>query len=529
MDTFKIKLSGIILLALLAVNEAGAQISPGDLSKPHEFLEGITNCTQCHVLGNKITGEKCLECHTEIKNRISAGKGYHSSAEVKGKQCIECHSDHHGKTFQLVRLNTVEFNHNLTGYTLSTPHSKLECNECHAAKFITDQKVREKKFTYMGVKTDCLTCHEDYHMNTLSPSCLNCHGQETFKTAPSFNHAKARFKLAGKHKSVDCAKCHKVETVNGSKFQEFRGVAFASCTNCHKDPHQNKFGQSCARCHNEESFSIIKGINNFDHSKTQYPLVDKHLNVDCKACHKTKFTDPLKFDRCTDCHEDYHKAQFAVKGISPDCSSCHNVKGFTSFSYTLEQHNKGVFPLKGAHAAQACSECHKKQAEWSFRSIGRDCRDCHNDIHKSFIDIKYYPDENCKVCHTEAAWTGVTFDHSKTEFPLTGAHTKPGCATCHITRKGVGPIIQKFSGLPADCSSCHNDNHQGQFGPAACTTCHVTENWKLSKFDHSKTNFPLDGQHINVSCAGCHKPQQKGGMTFTLYKLNDYKCESCHF
>ncbi len=511
--------------------EATAQISPGDLSKPHEYLEGITNCTKCHILGNKITGEKCLDCHTEIKERISAGKGYHSSAEIKGKQCIECHNEHHGKNFQLVRLNTEEFDHNHTGFTLSTPHSKVECAECHNPKFIGDPKISEKKFTYLGVKRECLTCHEDYHLNTLSPSCLNCHSPETFKTAPAFDHNNARFKLAGKHKSVDCIKCHKSETVNGARFQEFRGVAYASCVNCHKDPHQNKFGQNCRQCHSEQSFTTIKGISNFNHNKTSFPLEEKHLTVECNSCHKTNFTDPLKHDRCTDCHPDYHKSQFANKGISPDCSTCHSVKGFTTFSYTLEQHSRNQFPLRGAHAAQPCISCHRKQTEWAFRNIGIVCSDCHTDIHKSFINTKFYPGGNCLVCHNESAWRGVSFDHSKTSFPLTGAHSGQSCSTCHITRNPAGTLTQKFA-LETNCSACHNDNHQGQFntkGMETCTDCHVTDNWEPSKFDHSRASFKLDGKHAGVPCAGCHKTQQNGAVRFTLYKIKDYRCESCHF
>ena len=47
-----------------------AQLSPGDLTTAHSHLDGISNCTQCHVLGNKVSSEKCLVCHTEIKERI---------------------------------------------------------------------------------------------------------------------------------------------------------------------------------------------------------------------------------------------------------------------------------------------------------------------------------------------------------------------------------------------------------------------------------------------------------------------------
>ncbi|MGB8491587.1 MAG: cytochrome C [Bacteroidales bacterium] len=522
----------LILVAIIVSGPSFAQISPGDLAKPHEFLEGITNCTKCHEIGNKITGEKCLGCHTEINDRIKAGKGYHSSSGVKGRECIECHSDHHGKNFQLVRLNNSGFDHNLTGFSLSVPHSKLECTACHTGKFIKESKIREKKFTYLGLGTACLDCHADYHLGTLSSSCLTCHSPGSFKTAPAFNHSKTRFALAGKHKSVECVKCHKMETVNGNKFQEFRGVAFASCTNCHKDPHQNKFGQDCRKCHNEESFTSVTAISNFDHSKTKFPLVDRHLTVSCKSCHKNKLTAPLKYDRCTDCHEDYHKGQFTANGIAPDCNECHNVKGFALSTFTIDRHNQGAFPLRGAHSAQPCNECHWKQDAWTFAGLGKECRDCHPDIHKQFISSKFYPDENCRACHNETAWRQVTFDHSATQFKLTGAHAKTSCTVCHISRTAGGEFVQKFEGLGTDCISCHNDVHQGQFSgnsQGTCTVCHVTDNWMPSKFDHSKTAFPLDGKHTEVSCSACHKALTKGNISYTLYKIKDFRCEACHF
>ncbi len=155
--------------------EAPGQISPGELSDPHSHLTGISNCTQCHVLGNKVSNDKCLACHSEILGRINQQKGYHSSSEVTGKQCFNCHSEHNGKNFQLIRLDITKFDHNLTGYTLSVPHAKQECKECHAPAIISDQKLKARKSTYLGVNTECLTCHADYHLKTLSPVCTNCH------------------------------------------------------------------------------------------------------------------------------------------------------------------------------------------------------------------------------------------------------------------------------------------------------------------------------------------------------------------
>ena len=521
---------GIILVIFLSHLNMSGQISPGDLATAHSHLEGLSNCTQCHVLGNKVSGEKCLVCHIEIKDRITLQKGYHSSVEVKSKDCIICHSDHHGKNFRMIRFDTAKFDHNLTGFTLSVPHAKEHCNDCHNSKFISDQQVKTRKYTFLGLGTNCLNCHEDYHRKTLSPDCLSCHNPDSFKPASKFNHDNTRFRLAGKHESVDCAKCHKVETVSNKKFQDFRVTQF-NCSNCHKDPHQNKFGQNCSQCHNEESFEIVKGVNGFDHNKTDFKLEDKHITVNCKACHKTKFTDPLKFKLCTDCHSDYHKMQFAKNGISPDCSQCHSTKGFGSFSFTLEQHNLSTFPLQGAHIAIPCIDCHKKQTEWNFKGIGKNCKDCHKDIHKDLIDPKYYPDEDCKICHKEDSWDNISFDHSKTEFKLTGAHQNKNCKTCHIIKISNSASQPKFSGLPVNCSACHEDNHNRQFeknGITVCIECHNTENWKATLFNHNNAAFKLDGKHIGVPCSKCHRPQQEGSSFYVKYKLKVFTCESCH-
>jgi hypothetical protein len=522
----------ITLTLFLTGLNLNAQLSPGDLSNSHTNLEGISNCTQCHVLGNKVSDDKCLACHIEVKDRITTSRGYHSSADVKGKQCFSCHSEHNGKNFQLIKLDISKFDHNLTGFNLSVPHSKKQCNDCHNSRFISDPKAKSKKFTYEGVQTACLACHADYHQQTLSSECLSCHNPESFKPAAKFNHLTARFQLNGKHKTVDCLKCHKVEMLNGKKFQEFRGLQFANCTNCHKDPHQNKFGQNCRQCHTEESFLAVKNTKGFDHSKTAFNLEDKHLQVDCNKCHKTKYTDPIKHDRCTDCHTDYHHGQLAKNGILPDCSQCHNVKGFTMFSFTLEQHNQAAFPLKSSHEATPCTDCHKKQEKWSFREIGKSCIDCHKDIHQTFLAAKYYPERDCRACHNEKMWGDVSFDHSKTGFVLSGAHKKQDCKVCHFKKDAAGTEKQKFAGLPTNCSACHSDKHFNQFqknGVTDCTLCHDTDNWKASRFNHNNTAFRLDGKHAGVACAKCHKSTHDGSNVYILYKIKEFKCESCHF
>ena len=522
----------IIGIFIFGTDPASAQISPGDLSNTHAYLEGVSNCTKCHDVGNKVTRAKCLTCHQIIKSNILAKKGYHASAEVSGKECVVCHNEHHGRNFQIIRFDKKTFVHSKTGYELKGAHARLECNGCHKPAFIGDVRLKKKPSTYMGLNQACLSCHEDYHKGKMSPKCNNCHSFETFKNATGFDHNTTRFPLLGKHKTVACEKCHKTEIVDGKPKQIFRGLEFANCTACHKDVHDNKFGQNCRKCHSEESFHSVKGMKSFDHDKTNFKLIGKHALVECKACHKTSLTAPIRHDHCNNCHADYHNKDFAKNGVSPDCNQCHNNNGFTPSEYTIEKHNLTKFPLEGAHLATPCMACHKKQGKWSFRNMGKNCIDCHENVHKGFIQDKYMSDNNnCTVCHNVTSWKKVTFDHNKTNFKLDGAHAKLLCSECHYPKNNLGVRTQKFSGLSSDCASCHKNNHVGQFevnGKTDCIKCHDDKSWTQTKFDHNTSRFKLEGAHAVAKCYECHKEVTDEKGKYIQYKFKSIECITCH-
>ena len=90
----------MMTLALAIPGWGFAQLSPGDLARPHAQLEGLKNCTKCHETGEQITGKNCLSCHTLLSERIDAGKGLHAGPDHK--DCVRCHSDHHGREFEIV-------------------------------------------------------------------------------------------------------------------------------------------------------------------------------------------------------------------------------------------------------------------------------------------------------------------------------------------------------------------------------------------------------------------------------------------
>ncbi|MEI7504046.1 MAG: cytochrome C [Paludibacter sp.] len=525
------KLSIFVLFILLG-SSAFAQISPGELSNPHAYLEGVSNCTKCHDVGNKVTREKCLACHDDIRQSIVTKKGYHASSEVTGKACMVCHNEHHGKNFQIIRFDKKSFNHAKSGFELKGQHAKEECKACHKAEFISDPRLKKKaSTTYLGLKQECLTCHFDYHQGKLSNKCTDCHGFDSFKKATGFDHSDTRYPLLGKHRTVVCLACHKTEIVNGKKVQKFTSLPFANCTPCHEDVHKNKFGQNCKQCHTEESFFFNKSMKAFDHDKTNFKLIGEHKQVECKECHKKSLTAPLKHDQCKDCHADYHKGEFAKNGVSPDCNQCHTNNGFTPSTFTIEQHNKHKFKLEGAHLATACAACHKKEKDWTFQKMGHKCVDCHTNVHKGIMDEKFIPNENCKVCHNVKSWKTVTFDHNRTDFKLIGAHTKAACAFCHYRRNENGIKTQKFGGTSKECSSCHRDSHFGQFavnGKTDCTRCHGNDDWHDSKFDHNTSRFKLDGAHAKVKCEECHKTIRNGKGKYIEYKFDDISCSKCH-
>lgn len=528
----KLSIFFICISLIFLIIDGFAQLSPGKLTTAHTKLEGLSNCTSCHELGNKVTNSKCLDCHKEIKKLISLKKGYHNSSEVQGKECFVCHNEHHGLNFQIVHFDTTKFDHNLAGYELKGKHAKISCKACHQDKNIKSKVSQKTEKTYLGLDTKCLSCHTDYHQKTLSEDCASCHGPDSFKPTVNFKHEKTKFPLRGSHAKVDCLKCHLKEQKEGKDFQRFSGIEFANCTACHKDVHENKFGNDCRKCHSESSFHQVQGMNSFDHSKTNFPLIGKHETLDCKKCHKQSYTTPIKYKRCTDCHSDFHKGQFRKNEISPDCNECHTVKGFQGSSYSFERHNKTGFKLEGAHAATPCLACHKKTEEWKFKDVDKHCVSCHQNIHQNHIRDKFIPEGKCETCHTVFTWNQVTFDHKITEFDLKGKHAEKTCHDCHFKKTEDGQVVQQFMELKTNCESCHLDIHQKQFsknGATECTVCHGGfENWKADRFDHSTTRFKLDGGHKDVSCKKCHMENKSGTIPFTQYKNTKMLCSSCH-
>ncbi len=509
----------IIITIFLLTPLFASQFSPGDLNMSHAQLEGLGNCLKCHEVGKKLSQDKCLSCHVTLKKNIQNNKGLHSKPEYK--DCLTCHKEHIGKNSQLVRWegSKEHFPHDKTGYHLEGKHSQVSCEKCHTAK-----QIANKKTSYLGLSTDCLSCHKDQHQQKFSSKCLECHSMDSWKSIKNFNHSKTGFPLEGKHTQVACSKCH---NSNQLSVKDITHKTVRDCLSCHKDQHQQQLSPKCTNCHGLNSW---KPAINFDHDKTNYKLTGKHTKTQCIQCHKRingqgsmQFKNIL-YATCNQCHEDKHKGRFGTS-----CEKCHTTDSWKNLTNSSAfNHDLTRYPLKGKHTAVKCLGCHK-DGNYTTPLVYGKCTDCHKNYHKNYEDIK-----PCETCHTVNSFKPsdytTTHHNTQTNFKLAGAHLAVSCKACHLR---PGSTQWDFRLKETKCTDCHKSNHKGLFSLKNewknCEDCHNDKNWIATKFNHnSDSRYPLDGAHNKLSCKVCHQVQNSSGGKTSIYQPLPLTCKGCH-
>jgi nitrate/TMAO reductase-like tetraheme cytochrome c subunit len=283
-------------------------------------------------------------------------------------------------------------------------------------------------------------------------------------------------------------------------------------------PHGAALREACASCHRADGWKPARIAPDFKHADKTFPLTGAHVRTTCMSCHKS-----LDFrgaqTSCASCHTDTHNGE-----LGTTCQRCHNTRSFVDRGAAVRSHEGSRFPLRGAHALATCESCHQRTAPGQQRFLARNatCASCHMDTFQAtkspaHTAAKFSTD--CTSCHTITTWTGATFDHNTTTFPLTGRHLLTTCAGCHADKV--------FTGKSKVCSSCHAPDaakatapkHDGF--PTACESCHTTSGWPGAKFDHDQmTKFALTGGHKAATCAQCHGDK--------VYKGKPTTCVSCH-
>lgn len=275
-------------------------------------------------------------------------------------------------------------------------------------------------------------------------------------------------------------------------------------TSLHGSQYQKNPNLTCRICHPDHrgasaSLTDMSKVN-ISHDMFGYSLNAHPQQVDgtlfaCKTCHVTGYTT---FDQmiCAGCHQQIN-ADFMpshLEAYGQNCLACHD--GIDTYGHDFN-HDIVAFQLVGKHDQLDCGECHAGARNIAdLKATPQDCNSCHakDDAHRGEFGT------GCVDCHTPNGWLPASFDHSLTQFPLTGAHTQINCTQCHTT--------QAFTALSTACSSCHTDPavHAGLFHQMTCDQCHTTAIWNPSTFDHSLTRFTLTGAHVQLACTQCHAP-----------------------
>jgi hypothetical protein len=326
---------------------------------------------------------------------------------------------------------------------------------------------------HADLSQNCAACHPaPWEPATLTSRCLDC-------------HKGIRGELNDSH------------SLHGSLVP---AAAQANCRACHTE-------------HNGPQAALTRvDMSGFAHDQVGFSLkghakLSGGLPFQCKDCHGSPFTEASD-QGCVDCHARMDSAYVVehLAAFGPACQNCHD--GLDTYGIIFD-HNKERFPLAGKHGGVSCHDCHQKATSLAaLKSTPVECAACHqkDDPHQGSLGT------DCAACHSPEGWKPATFDHAKSNFPLTGKHSGLPCADCHAN--------QVFKGTPANCFACHqkDDHHNGQFG-ADCAACHATSAWKPATFDHAKAAFPLTGAHTSVPCARCHSSGFAGTPT---------ACSACH-
>jgi hypothetical protein len=510
----------VLLLAALAGTARAQLLSPGPLSKAHTSLEGDAHCADCHSSGKSVDPNACLHCHTDLGARISAGQGLHG-LQYKGRPCEGCHVEHLGVSTSLTRWpggDPSKFDHALTGWALEGAH-RIPCSKCH------NKPNSRGNSSYLTTSKTCTSCHKDVHDGRFGTTCATCHDATSWTTSlnlEKFDHDLARFQLRGAHRSTPCAKCH-------SDPPKYVGLKFGACVDCHKDPHNGQFGNTCTSCHDETKWRSVT----FTKGDARHPgvsLANGHAAVACVTCHdKGNLAAPSKGSECVSCHRPVHEAPFG-RG----CAACHASIQWLGLprSIGLTSHVRTAYPLTGKHVDVPCADCHKPSQPESVRfrklTFSR-CGNCHQDQHRGEFASQDHGE--CKACHSTAGFRPTLFDandHASTHFPLAGKHVAAPCSSCHTSPR---PRLDLHLTKQA-CADCHANPHGDKFAKemaqGGCAQCHEPRAWDQPKIDHS--TWPLTGAHATAACDSCHHPtpeDRKAG-SGPSYRGVPRACSGCH-
>jgi hypothetical protein len=381
-----------------------------------------------------------------------------------------------------------------------------------------------------GEAARCGACHSEHHGAQFQMVSQASFQRAGVDDVANFDHAGLDYRLAGKHLSLDCQKCHEnsdVPVLEKGK-RRFMGKS-QRCESCHKDPHEGRL-PDCKSCHGEERPFLEAPL--YKHTEL-FPLAGAHSGVTCVKCHEklgpssieaageAQRKGRLVVRACAACHASPHAEGFlaaAVAGLKvardASCESCHTLRSKTfkreDARFEKQWHAFSGFALVAPHDKQECRECHKEGLEYKQSHQGRvleNCAACHANPHKG-----QFGERACRACHAYETWKPALYDvaaHAKSAFPLEQSHATTKCNDCHLESDGV----RRYAATRSECVACHADAHPNVFpGAKGCQECHQADSFASAEktFDHLKwTGFAVDNAHAKAGCESCHARQKQ--------------------
>jgi hypothetical protein len=217
-----------------------------------KFTMAQHNATRFPLVGGH-AAVPCVECHKPVKTGPNA---IPAKYRFDDRSCTACHQDPHQGQFAARMAKpradgSVEgceschstanwheisgFDHSATAFPLLGTHRAAACSACHHPPSL---QTSMRNVQFKGAPTKCQDCHEDPHAGQFSrgnvtPNCETCHNSARWRPSIFDHDAGSTFSLAGAHKDVPCASCHKdTQQVNGRRVVFYKATP-KECNACH--------------------------------------------------------------------------------------------------------------------------------------------------------------------------------------------------------------------------------------------------------------------------------------------------------
>ena len=282
--------------------------------------------TGINIQKNLDTPDNCGTCH-EMKSFVLSFHEPANGSVIRKHDldCLECHTNNSLKEarsalFEEMRVYTLK---KITGVDLKMDLSALSvnCKRCHIVDNVQHFNVNDN--------TRCSECHWAH--------------KPAEKKDNTNDGSNASIIPYGPHKNQSCQNCH------GTAFQ------IPGCTKCHEGHYKTKPENSlCLECHLDPHVPLIPGIS----AKNRVRFSKNIPFFACQPCHEKQFyeltntfTLHTEMNTCALCHT-FH-------GEIPKCTYCHQ---------TMKVQKHLELECKNCHRSNnypECKACHGVSHEWS--------------------------------------------------------------------------------------------------------------------------------------------------------------------